>query len=320
MLVPGPVPHRAIAIAALVALTSLSAGCWLVHGRGDPGGRDAGTDAGRLPPGARDAGPFFTDALALPDATTVHPPILRCEPLRPDVSCFESFLVQPGRAFELPFSFDTCGCCIETECAVSVDTATHTLSLTTTLCPDPCDCDACITPTGTCSIPPLEEALWRVDVNGFTAFELPVAGDGGLVPPPPACASYADVDRCEPAFPLSGVPFMLGEVCVELGASRSTLDVVRIHDPCGTCTFLDGPCYAALTPRLTDDLPPGGDLHIAGTEYGTACDVDCPAVCVPRDHECIVPPLVRGDFYRVFVGDEPHGTFVAGEPSAACPD
>jgi hypothetical protein len=314
------VPHRAkrlVAVVSLLALSVLAPGCWLVHGRGDPIGRavDAGTDA-HLPPGtSEDAGIVPIDA-----PSSIHPPPLHCALTRPDVSCFESFLVQPGRPFELPFAFDQCACCAETECAVSVDAATQTLSLTTTLCPDPCDCDACRTPRGTCAVPALEEGLWSVVVNDFPAFQLPVSEDGGFVPPPPACATYAQVDRCEPAFPFAGLPFELADACLETGSSVSGLDVLRIHDPCGTCTLLDAPCYASLEPRLTDDLPPGGDLHVFGGEYGTACDVDCPGVCVPRDHQCFAPPLVRGDVYRVFVGDTRLTTFVAGDPSAACPD
>ncbi len=307
------VPHRAIAALLLFALVP---GCWLAHGRGEPVA--PAPDAGRLPPGVRDASAIFPDAMT-PDAGPVDPPILRCELTRPDVSCFESFLIAPRRAFELPFAFDTCGCCIETECAVTVDAATRTLSLSTTLCPDPCDCDACVTPTGTCAVPPLEEGLWRVVVNDFTAFELPVAEDGGLVPPPPACASYAEVDSCTPAFPLSSLPPPT-DVCVTTAPLRSTLDVLRVHEPCGSCGRLAGPCYASLTPRLTDDLPPGGDIRIASTEYGTACDIDCPGVCVPQDRDCVVPSLVPGDFYRVFLDGVQHETFVAGGPRTACPD
>jgi hypothetical protein len=311
------VPRRAIFLAVALVLTP---GCWLFHGRGDPS--TGAPDAGWHSTPVYDAGHIFIDApdsfdAARPDAP---PSGLRCEPQRADVSCFESFLVAPGRAFELPFAFDQCGCCIDTECAVAIDASTQTLSLTTTLCPDPCDCDACVLPTGACSVPPLEEGLWRVVMNGAAAFELPVFGDGGRTPPPPACASYADVDRCEPAFPFAGMPVPPSDACVTTGRSRSTLDLLRVHEPCSSCGLLAGPCYAALVPRGTDDLPPGGDLHVDASEYGTACDVDCPDVCVPQDRECIVPALVPGDTYRVFLGEELVSTFIAGEPSALCPD
>lgn len=306
-------PPRASSLAFFVLL-ALVPGCWLAHETpmGIRGGRE---DAGPHP---GDGGAAVSDAAAS-DGGIPHPP-LRCEPLRADVTCLESFAVEPGRPFELPFAFDQCGCCVETECAVSVDAATQTLSLTTTLCPDPCDCDACVTPTGTCSVPALGEGLWQVIVGGAPAFQLPVIADAGFAPPPPGCATYAEPDRCAPSTPFASIPLDPMSVCVESGPSHSTLDVVRLHESCGTCTTLDAPCYAALEPRLTDDLPPGGEIRLVVGEYGTACDVDCPGVCVPRDYECIVPRLVPGDLYRVWMGDTAVSRFVAGDPSAVCAD
>lgn len=301
----------------IVLLASLAVavlpGCYLFHGgeRATPAPRPA-ADAGPPAPGARDAGPSPIPEL---DAGP-----LVCPAVRADATCLESFLVAPGRPFSLPYSFDTCGCCVETECAVSVDRATQTLSLVTTLCPDPCDCSACVTPTGACEVPALERGAWRVVVNGAPAFELPVFEDGGLVPPPPACATYAEIDTCGAPFsePLPGTPW--SETPCIAPRAFGTLDAIDVHHDCWGCGDLQGPCIATLTERFTDDLPPGGDLHIAPTRYPTACDVDCPDVCTEATRTCIVPALRRGDFYRVFVGDRSVRSFVAGEPGRFCGD
>lgn len=268
-----------------------------------PDGTTTPPDVGTRPP---DVGPLPPDG---------GPP--SCPVQRADATCLESFLISPGRPFALPYDFDACGCCLQTECSVEVSPSTHTIAIGTTLCPDLCDCDACNPAHGSCEVPALSEGLWLVVANGLPAFELPVFPDSAEVPPPPGCASYAHADRCAPATPIPGRP-VSGNVCVAPRARTSAIDVLRVVDPCGGCGDIPGTCYAALTPRLTDDFPPGGDLHLQVNEYGTACDVDCPDVCVRVERECVVPALVRGDTYRVYLGERLVRTFVAGDPSTDC--
>ncbi|MDQ3036825.1 MAG: hypothetical protein M3Y87_30810 [Myxococcota bacterium] len=300
----------------IVLLASLAAavlpGCYLFHGvEGEPT-PTPGVDAGSPPPGARDA------STPMPGRDAGGP--LLCPNVRANATCLESFLVAPGRAFSLPYTFDTCGCCVETECAVTVDRATQTLSLTTTLCPDPCDCSACVTPTGACEVPALERGAWRVVVNGAPAFELPVFEDSGLVAPPPACATYAEVDECGAPVsePLPGAPWTPGSRCAEPRIGSGALDVIDVHHHCWGCGDLQGPCVATLEESLTDE--PGGDLHIQPTRYPGACDVDCPDICIRATRSCVVPELQRGGYYRVFVGEERVMEFVAGEIGRFCGD
>lgn len=301
-----------IVLTSLVAAGALS-GCYLFHGG------EAPTESS-----PRDAGVAADARWAMPtprreDAGVGADAGLACPLVRGDATCLESFLVAPGRPFTLPVTFHTCGCCAQTECAVAVDPETRTIALTTTLCPDPCDCDACVTPEARCEVPPLPRGLWRVDVDGAPAFELPVEEDSGLVAPPPACATYAEVDPCGRASGSISAERWSGEAsCARPRRSVGDVDVIDVFHECWGCADLQGPCYATLEERLTDDLPPGADLYVSPTRYATWCDVDCPGVCIATTRTCVVPPLVRGDTYRVFVGDRLSHSFVAGEPPAPC--
>jgi hypothetical protein len=169
-------------------------------------------------------------------------------------------------------------------------------------------------------VPPLARGLWRVIANGAPAFELPVEHDSGLIAPPPGCATYAAVDECAPSSPVPGRPWSGSWPCAFPSAEGRPLDVVRIRtSDCGRCNVLAGPCYATLSPRYTDDLPPGGDIDVAPSEYGTACDVTCSGECRPEVRDCVVPALTGGDFYRVSHDGRGIGSFTAGAGSSSCP-
>lgn len=304
----------------IVLLATLASGalpgCYLFHTvEGEPGPLPV-LDGGPRPPGARDAGDPPHDAGRIPPRDAGP---LACPAARPDVTCLESIVAPPGRAFSLPYAFDACGCCVETTCSARADHGSRTITLRTTLCPDPCDCAACVTPRGTCELPALERGTWSVIVNGSPAFELLVEEDSGLVPPPPGCVTYAEIDACAPlSDPLPGTPWSPGSACVGPRLSTGTLDVIEVHHDCWGCGDVQGPCIATLEERLTTDLPPGGDLRITPTQYPTACDVDCPAICTETTRSCAVPPLRPGDFYRVFVGESSVGSFVAGDATSIC--
>jgi hypothetical protein len=226
-----------------------------------------------------------------------------------------------GLPFELPFQFDGCGCCVETECDVDVDVPTRTLRLGTHLCPDPCDCDACNTPRGVCSVPALPTSAageWTVEVNGVAAFEIGlVDGFDPMAPAPPGCATYAEPDTCgaRPDFttgPIRGT-------CVE-HAVLLDREILRMRHPCWGCGQIDSSCEVIVRPRYTDDLPPGGDITLHAADYATSCDILCPDVCTEHVRACALPELEPGGFYRVYVDGEVVRTFTQGEPSESCPD
>lgn len=308
------VRHFVPASLAAVLVSVAFSGCFLSHAReaaagpradGGSAGRDAGTG---LPPRRVDAG------LPGADAAT-----LMCPLRRADASCLGSFLVAPGRAFDLPVTFDTCACCAAAECRAEVTTVdgAPTLWLETTLCPDPCDCDACNVPVAHCAVPALAEGLWSVVVNGAPAFALPVFADSGLIPPPPGCATFAEPDTCSSsAAPLDPSGWRPNELCVDTATPDETAIIVT--STCWSCGDLRGPCVATLEPRLTDDLPPGGDILLAPKSFQTACDVDCPDVCIRASQRCVVPHLRDGDFYRVRADGELMLSFTAGEPGPGC--
>ena len=298
--------------AVLTALVLVS-GCYGAHERG----RAHPTDAAVAPTDARvlgtpDAGPVL-------DAPAADAPVA-CPLRRPDASCLGSFAIPAGSAFELPFQFDTCTCCVHATCDVSVDAATRTLRITTGLCDDECLCDECETPRGTCSVPPLPlSALgpWTVEANGVVAFAIGVVDTfDPSIPAPPGCATYAEIDTCGAVPDLTTGP-VRGDLCVEL-ADRIDRYTLRMRSGCWSCGQLDSECQAIVSPRHTDDLPPGGDITLLARDYWTRCDVDCPGACIEHERECDLPPLVRGELYRVFVDGEVVHTFTAGEPPPAC--
>lgn len=299
----------------VLALSLFVPACYDMHGRDGrvDAGAPIGSDAGSTRPDTSLPSP---DAGARPDVPSV------CPLLRADASCLETAIFA-GQPFELPFQYDTCGCCIETSCSVLVDERTRTLRLTTGLCPDPCDCDACITPRGTCSVPAISEdaaGQWTVEVNGTAAFTTYVAPrEIPSEPVPPTCATYAEIDECGGARPDFTTGPVRGDICVEAvhHADRTTL---RVVDPCWDCGRLDSSCTVTVHERLTDDLPPGYDIDLHARDYWTACDVDCPAVCIPHTRECDVPALDPSAYNRVFVDGEYVTAYVAGGPSAPCGD
>ena len=295
--------------AVLVALVLLP-GCYELHGRA--GELDAG------PPARADGGPLPVDAAVPPSDAPIA---TRCPLVRADATCMESFAIEAGRPFELPFQYDGCGCCVETSCDSVLDVGSRTLRLSTGLCPDPCDCDACITPRGSCSVPAIPSTAlgqWTVEVNGVVAFAIGVveSADPTMVPAPPGCATYAEVDSCGATPDLTTGPIR-GDICVDR-LQRDERQVLRVHNPCWRCQQLDSACSVIVATRLTADFPPGGDITLHARDYSTNCDIDCPGVCIEHIRECDLPPLEPGSFYRVFVDGEVVHSFFEGEPSALC--
>lgn len=264
------------------------------------------------PSGVGDAGPTPRDAGAgAPDAGAL------CPPVRASVACFDGTTVPIGRAFSLPVTFDQCGCCPQAGCAVAVSSARRLVHVTTTLCPDVCDCDECLLPQVACEVPPLTAGDWTVEVNGAPAFRVRAAAtlpDVGstcvdFAEPDPACASGSEG--------VPGVPFAVESVCVHRAHERNAIDgwSIEVVDSCGGCD-LEGPCEVRIEERMTDDLPPGYDLFVSPRRYFSSCTPACDPICVPTRRECLVPAPLAGDVHRVFVDGAPRLTFGAGMPSA----
>ncbi|MBW2461589.1 MAG: hypothetical protein JRH11_08070 [Deltaproteobacteria bacterium] len=292
--------------------------CPFVCGRGTAVASADECAVGTPPPPVVDAGPGTPDAA--PPPSDASPPPLECPLARAAATCLESFLVEPGVPFALPVTFDACTCCADTQCAAETDAASQTLYLTTALCPDPCDCDSCNTPQGRCDVPPLAEGTWNVVVNDAPAFQLPVYPDSGLVAPPPGCATYAEPDACAFSERIDPTGWRPTQVCAEQHPWLGTPSEVTLTlaSDCWTCGQLLGPCQVTLEERHTFDLPPGGELRVSPQYHWTACDVDCPAVCIEAEQRCVAPPLNPGEFYRVWADGEVMLSFVAGEADGIC--
>jgi hypothetical protein len=291
----------------------LVSGCYAIH---EANGSAAAGDSGLL--AATPDVPLAAPRDAGVDTLTIAP---RCPPVRADATCLESFAIPAFQPFELPIQFDSCACCGEVECFARVDEATRTISLSTHLCPDTCDCDTCDTPRGSCSVPALSElGPWTVEVLGTRAFTIDVldGSDPVPVPPPPGCVTYAELDECGGAQPYFTAPPVRGSVCHSRGPNERTQLRLTAVDSCWSCGDLDSSCEAIVAPRSTGDLPPGADITLTARSYGTNCDVDCPDICLSHRRDCELPPLVPGHLYRVLLDGEVALSFVEGETSGAC--
>jgi hypothetical protein len=80
-------------------------------------------------------------------------------------------------------------------------------------------------------------------------------------------------------------------VCHPEHAYPGTRVPIDVTDGCGGCGALAGPCEV----QLLDDT-----LHVRPSTVWSGCDVDCPAICVPREDRCWAPPLEAGS-YRIVV-------------------
>lgn len=330
------VPALAFALALPIS------GCYGIHGTGEPGrcpitpgmvccARGAPLPVGesecpfRCPPGSALIPSFECEPSSYDGGTPPSPPPPRdggrllCPEARADATCLRSFFAPAATPFELPVAFEGCACCADAECRAEPDFATQTLRLTTTLCPDPCDCDACNIPTALCEVPALPEGDWDVVVNGSHAFTLPVLFDSGLVPLPPACATFASPDFCAFDEEITLIPSRPSTICVGPSSPYGNREMnIQMSFECPSCGELNGTCVVIAEPRYTDDLPPGGELRIISTLHVTDCDVDCPPECSLRVQDCWVPPLVEGEFYRVWLGDSIVSSFTVGGGAVAC--
>lgn len=307
-----------------VTLVVIAGGCSIFHGRCEPvievccddvsGAyvQDATGCPGSCPSGsfvAPSCGPTPGDAGTPVDSGTSQP--LMCMPRRGVATCLRESVVESGQGFLLPVDMASCGCCPGTECEVAIDEASQTVRVTTTLCPDPCDCDACIPVEASCAVPALAPGDWNVVVNEAPAFTLSAAiAAPGLTPAPPLCATYARVDDCALSEDLDAEPREPERLCLEAAPGGY---VMRMEVDCIGCGELLGPCLVRAEPRFTDDLPAGGELYVDTFSAQSDCDVDCPAICVQDSIDCRVPELEAGEFYRVWHQGTEIGSFTVGD-------
>ncbi len=268
--------------------------------------------------------PSFPDA-SVPDASgpvaDAGAPSL-CAPVDGVSTCRDPWVAPAGEPFTLPVTLDACGCCPDTQCDVQLGDVEGrpALRVSTRICPDPCDCDGCFPAQAQCEVPSLGPGTYEVVVNGSPSFALEAQVSApGLVPPPPGCATFAEPDRCQISETLDDHALQPSRVCVAAAppvAGGGTS--LRVEADCTACGELLGPCYAHIEPRLTDDLPPGGEIFLTTRAHWTDCDVDCGPRCRVATLDCALPPLVDGDVYRVFHDGVAVGTFTAGDGRAPC--
>ncbi|MBX3275671.1 MAG: hypothetical protein KF729_35755 [Sandaracinaceae bacterium] len=324
------VPALALALGAAGCFSSHGAEATPAPGCGPPRGevccRDERVVVSPSPacPFACPAGSVLVPRIAcagLPDAGVEPRPdggerpdasVPSCPLARPDALCHTA-VVPAGTPLALPVLFEGCACCPATECAVEVDERARILTLATSLCPDPCDCDRCAVPIARCEVPPLRAGDWQVSIrDSGPAFTLSVRdtvpGDIESV-----CTTFAAPHECAPPRRLALHPARPDAICV---GAHPWLEQhrVRLELDCPDCRDLNGPCVVAYRERFTDDLPPGGELRVApASAHRTECGPDCPPACFPRAQACLTPPLVPGHFYRVWYEDRPVLSFTAGD-------
>lgn len=184
-----------------------------------------------------------------------------------------------------------CYCDGFVECSASI-AGDHVLALTTNDCTDPdVDCDGC-NPflEGTCDLPPLEEGLWRIDVNGLPSFELQVIPEDVLPERGSTCIRRgAEDESCGVGWPPGPLEPRLS--CHPTHALPGRRVPITVSDPCGGCGTHAGPCKV----DVFDDV-----IRVQPSTLYSLCDVDCPGVCVPRDDVCWTPRLEEGT-WRVFI-------------------
>ncbi len=310
----GSALRRLLSTMLLVALAPLG-GCYDWHARGDAS--DASVDARSISIDARGI-----DAPAVPlDA----PPVpfdapFSCPLARPHVLCAPNLLFPAMEAFALELTFVQPICGERPRCEVRIEGTV--LHLSTQLCPLPpgADCAPRGTTSVSCELPPLPPARYTIVANGAAATEIMVDFDSGVLPTPPFCTTLATVDECRASAPLPGTRDDADEVCLGLSTSSDEIEFIELRDTCAECPFYDGTCTVTVEPRLTFDLPPGGEIRVHPRIFSGACDGPCDPSCEEHIRRCAIPRLNAGDYYRVWLEDavRPSFEWVEGVDEPPC--
>ncbi len=208
-------------------------------------------------------------------------------------------MIEAAEPFVLPIQFDGCLCPGARSCTVSVGRS-GVISLETELC-DFELCGECEpNPMVECEVGGLPAGTWRLEVNGAPAGTVEIGGAEGPFREP-WCLDFAEPDTCGASVPAPGMPDGFDRVCVERSFGGA---VLRLEDDCAECPAYDGSCTVRFEPRTDRDAPPGFEIHLDARIFSGACDGPCEPVCDFAERICPLPPLIEGQFYRVYVEGE----------------
>lgn len=259
------------------------------------GGPRPGWDGGHRP----DAGPVWDGGRS------------DCDGRRADVSCGTA-PYPSGVPFELPVSIGgdgDCYCGETVSCAVSVRPGPMgepvDIELSTAVCHGGALCDACFPYIeGACAIPALPGGRYPVWIDGERAFDLHVE-EGDFVGEQ-QCTTSAEPDPLG-CGPVSWPPdrYEVGEVCHPGSISPGPRATIRVVDQCASCGQQPGPCTVTL-----DESGFAPVLRVDATRTYSACDVDCPDVCMRMEQRCAVPAGLPYGRYQVLVNGRSFGTWL----------
>ncbi|MEM9075211.1 MAG: hypothetical protein AAGE52_42325, partial [Myxococcota bacterium] len=220
--------------------------------------------------------------------------LVGCEERPIDLICGYSH-IPAGTPTTLPVQIggrDQCFCGETVQCSVGRP-GSFTLELSTELCSAGALCDACFPfVEGTCNLPALEEGTWTVNVNGQPSFELGVIPSDVLPERGSVCQRRADHDSfCGVTWPARA--YDPGLVCHPGTAPAGTRIAIEVTDSCGGCGSIAGECRVDVFDNI---------IRVQPRSLASACDIDCPAVCIEREDVCYTPPLDAGT-WQIEVGD-----------------
>jgi hypothetical protein len=247
-----------------------------------------------------------------------------CSPRRADVTCGTA--PHPsGIPFDLPVAIGgdgECYCGETVDCAVSVRPGPTgepvELDLNTNICVGGALCDACFPYIeGSCRVPALPEGSYPVWMNGERAFDLEVEGADFIGQEQCTRVAAPDPLGCGPvSWPPQG--FEPGEICHPESVFTGSRATITVVDTCASCGQQPGPCTVTV-----DESGFAPVLQVQTSRTYTACDVDCPAICMRMEHECVVPDTLAPETYhQVLVNGVNFGTGITtgmlGDPSEVC--
>ncbi len=267
---------------------------------------DLRLDAG---PRTRDMGPRAWDGGVYPDAGGGR---TDCGPHPASVTCGTA--PHPsGIPFDLPISIGgegECYCGETIYCGVSVRPGPTgepvEIDLNTELCHGGALCDACFPYIeGSCAMPALPGGNYPVWLNGERAFDLRVE-DGDFIGEE-QCTRVAAPDPldCGPvSWPAQRIE--AGEICHQEDVFIGTRSTITVVDTCASCGQQPGPCTVTI-----DETGVAPVLRVDASRTYTACDVDCPSICMRMEQECVVPDTLAPETaYQVIVNGMSFGTTI----------
>ncbi len=235
-----------------------------------------------------------------------------CSPRRADLTCGAA--PHPsGIPFDLPVAIGgegECYCGETIDCAVSVRPSPTgepvEIDVNTQLCVGGALCDACFPYIeGSCRVPALPGGDYPVWMNGERAFDLHIEEADFIGQQ--QCTRVAEPDSIG-CGPVGWPPQRIepGEICHPSSIFTGTRATITVVETCGTCGQQPGPCTVTL-----DESGFAPVLKVETTTTWTACDVDCPSICMRHEHECVVPDTLAPETsYQVLVNGTSFGTTI----------